>query len=66
MIHCTFRANIALWIVVELSCGNILELVSTLMDIGLTLTCHMVDSSYDCVNILKVLIPNVVTLLHYG
>ena len=65
MTHCApFRANIALWIVVHWSCANILVLVNILMDTGLTLTCHMADSPYGsyCVNILKLPIPNVVTL----
>ena len=45
MTHCApFRVNIALCIVIELSCGSILELESTLKDIGLTLICHMADS----------------------
>ena len=47
MTHCVpFRANIASWIVVQWSCENILVPVSTLMDTGLTLTCHMADSPY--------------------
>ena len=65
MTHCApFHANIASWIVVHWSCENISALVNILMDTGLTFTCHMADfpcGSY-CVKILKLPIPNVVTL----
>ena len=44
--YAPFRASIALWIVIHLSCEGILVPVNILMVTGLISTCHMADFRY--------------------